>query len=153
MCLAQGPQRSDAGEARTRGPSVSNLYSVSHGIFKRLAKALNSLRVCAGWSEPLLVAHTTLLKNIMSMLNYMDTRVRCSAYRICANFSNNHNATLGIHLHPYFMYCSLKALSSLRISEGSIEPSLLVYNIYMYKDQNMMCNSSLRRIGSAVAQW
>ena len=22
MCLAQGPQRSDAGEARTRGPSV-----------------------------------------------------------------------------------------------------------------------------------
>ena len=23
MCLAQGPQRSDAGEARTRGPSVS----------------------------------------------------------------------------------------------------------------------------------
>ena len=24
MCLAQGPQRSDAGEARTRGPSVSS---------------------------------------------------------------------------------------------------------------------------------
>ena len=24
MCLAQGPQHSDAGEARTRGPSVSN---------------------------------------------------------------------------------------------------------------------------------
>ena len=23
MCLAQGPQRSDAGEARTRGPTVS----------------------------------------------------------------------------------------------------------------------------------
>ena len=23
MCFAQGPQRSDAGEARTRGPSVS----------------------------------------------------------------------------------------------------------------------------------
>ena len=28
----------------------------------RLAKALNRLRVCAGWSEPLLVAHTTLLE-------------------------------------------------------------------------------------------
>ena len=24
MCLAQGPQRSDAGEARTRGPLVSS---------------------------------------------------------------------------------------------------------------------------------
>ena len=24
MCLAQGPQRSDAGEARTPGPSASN---------------------------------------------------------------------------------------------------------------------------------
>ena len=24
MCLAQGPQRSDVGEARTRGPSVSS---------------------------------------------------------------------------------------------------------------------------------
>ena len=24
MCLAQGPQRSDADEARTRGPSVSS---------------------------------------------------------------------------------------------------------------------------------
>ena len=24
MCLAQGPQRSDAGEARTRGPSASS---------------------------------------------------------------------------------------------------------------------------------
>ena len=24
MCLAQGPQRSDAGEFRTRGPSVSS---------------------------------------------------------------------------------------------------------------------------------
>ena len=24
MCIAQGPQRSDAGEARARGPSVSS---------------------------------------------------------------------------------------------------------------------------------
>ena len=29
MCLAQGPQRSDAGEARTRGPSVSSQEHVS----------------------------------------------------------------------------------------------------------------------------
>ena len=31
-------------------------------IFKPLAKALISLHVCAGWSEPLLVAHTTSLE-------------------------------------------------------------------------------------------
>ena len=34
----------------------------SHRIFKRITKALIRLRVCAGWSEPLLVAHTTLLE-------------------------------------------------------------------------------------------
>ena len=34
----------------------------NHRILKRLAKALIRLRVCAGWSEPLLVAHTTLLE-------------------------------------------------------------------------------------------
>ena len=28
MCLAQGPQRSDAGEARTRGPSVSRKINI-----------------------------------------------------------------------------------------------------------------------------
>ena len=32
----------------------------THRICQRLAKALIRLRVCAGWSEPLLVAHTTL---------------------------------------------------------------------------------------------
>ena len=30
--------------------------------FKRLAKALISLRTCAGWSKPLVLAHTTLLE-------------------------------------------------------------------------------------------
>ena len=29
-----------------------------HRIFKRLVKVLIRLRICAGWSEPLLVAHT-----------------------------------------------------------------------------------------------
>ena len=33
-----------------------------HRIFKRLAKALIRLRVCAGWSKALLVVHTTLLE-------------------------------------------------------------------------------------------
>ena len=40
--------------------SVSSLRS--QRIFKGLAKALIRLRVCAGWSEALLVAHTTLLE-------------------------------------------------------------------------------------------
>ena len=34
----------------------------SHEIFKRQAMALIRLRICAGWSEPLLVAHTILLE-------------------------------------------------------------------------------------------
>ena len=34
----------------------------SRRIFKRPAKAQTSLRVCAGWSKALLVAHTTLLE-------------------------------------------------------------------------------------------
>ena len=33
-----------------------------HRIFKRLSKALIRLRVCAGWSEPLLITHSTLLE-------------------------------------------------------------------------------------------
>ena len=33
-----------------------------HRIFKRLAKALIRLCICAGWSEALLVAHTTLME-------------------------------------------------------------------------------------------
>ena len=33
-----------------------------HRIFKRPEKALISLHVCAGWSEPLLVTHTKLLE-------------------------------------------------------------------------------------------
>ena len=34
----------------------------SHRIFKRLAKALIRLHIWAGWSEPFLVPHTTLLE-------------------------------------------------------------------------------------------
>ena len=39
-----------------------SVSSLTVRIFKRLAKALISLRVCAGWSEPLPVAHTALLE-------------------------------------------------------------------------------------------
>ena len=39
-----------------------SVSSLSQRIFKRQAKALIRLRVCAGWSKPLKVAHTTLLE-------------------------------------------------------------------------------------------
>ena len=41
--------------------SVSSLTLIEY-LFKRQAKALIRLRICADWSEPLLVAHTTLLE-------------------------------------------------------------------------------------------
>ena len=37
-------------------------YISIHRIFKRPAKALVRLRVCADWSEPFLLAHTTLFE-------------------------------------------------------------------------------------------
>ena len=40
-------------------------------IFERLAKALIRLRVCAGWFEPLLVAHTPLLEMSCRGLNFI----------------------------------------------------------------------------------
>ena len=42
MCLAQGPQRSDAGEARTRGPSVSSqaLYHLATALPKNQDKQI-----------------------------------------------------------------------------------------------------------------
>ena len=54
MCLAQGPQRSDAGEARTRGPSVSsdldnvNLFPKLLLAGKELMPLAMSLNLCNG---------------------------------------------------------------------------------------------------------
>ena len=55
---------------------VLNQKLNNHRILKRLAKALNRLRVCAGWSEALLVVHTTLLEiscrgSILSAFTWM----------------------------------------------------------------------------------
>ena len=46
MCLAQGPQRSDAGEARTRGPSVSSqaLYHWATALPERENSLQNHLK-------------------------------------------------------------------------------------------------------------
>ena len=47
---------------KLRNTKLSSISSLTLIIIKRQAKALISLRVCAGSSEPLLVAHTTLLE-------------------------------------------------------------------------------------------
>ena len=41
---------------------LCSVCSLTLRILKRLAKDLNRLHMCAGWSEPLLVTHTTLLE-------------------------------------------------------------------------------------------
>ena len=58
MCLAQGPQRSDAGEAQTRYPSVSSqaLYHWATVLPTAYLQINLSQRIHAVWSEPLLVA-------------------------------------------------------------------------------------------------
>ena len=57
----------------------------SHIILKLLAKALIRLRVCAGWSAPLLVAHTTLLE--ISCRGSYDSTVYLFAYENFCNWS------------------------------------------------------------------
>ena len=47
---------------KLRNSKWCSVSSLTHRIFKWLAKALIRLHVCAGWSEALLVAHTTLLE-------------------------------------------------------------------------------------------
>ena len=46
MCLAQGPQRSDAGKAQTRGPSVS-----SQAIYHRATALPISYRDSLAWGN------------------------------------------------------------------------------------------------------
>ena len=46
----------------------------THKINKRLAKALISLRVCAGWSEPFAGRKYHISGNLMSRLNVMGTQ-------------------------------------------------------------------------------
>ena len=45
MCLAQGPQHSDAGEAQTHGPSVSSQAPYHEPLHSQLGVGPNPLRV------------------------------------------------------------------------------------------------------------
>ena len=67
-----------------------------HRIFKRLAMALISLRVCAGWSETLLGAHTTLLEisccgsYVLTFCIAVAQIIRSSVEATIANLCNRH---------------------------------------------------------------
>ena len=67
------------------------LYLNSHIIVKRLAKAQIRLRICAGWSEPLLVAHTSGpfigAKNTLRL--YIRTKLHLSHKELVASFIKN----------------------------------------------------------------
>ena len=52
MCLAQGPQRSDAGEARTRGPSVSSQALYHCAPQKRSTVLERSVKYFTGGIKP-----------------------------------------------------------------------------------------------------
>ena len=61
MCLAQGPQRSDAGEARSRDPSVSSQAEPANEILLPVALSSsegsgNFLRIWAESPAPSLLA-------------------------------------------------------------------------------------------------
>ena len=56
MCLAQGPQRSDAGEAQTRGPSVSS-QALYHWATVLPIKELNKQSIMYG------IANTKYIPN------------------------------------------------------------------------------------------
>ena len=62
----------------------------SRGVFKPKTEALIRLHICAGWSEPLLVAHITLLEiSLPPLCLYM------------LQFTSNYNIDLGEgHLKP-----------------------------------------------------
>ena len=53
-------------------------------ILKRLAKALIRLRVCAGWSDALLIAHTTLFE-----ISCTDSIIHCKLFH-CILYSIYH---------------------------------------------------------------
>ena len=62
MCLAHGPQRSDAGEARTRSPSVSSqaLYHLNH-ITPIAKNKTESIKRINAWIYALLKNNNSIL--------------------------------------------------------------------------------------------
>ena len=66
-------------------------------VYKRQAKALIRLRLCAGWSEPLMVAHTNVLEILFRGLLIFVTEyetVFCDAFDWRFSFIIAQNALL-----------------------------------------------------------
>ena len=66
----------------------------SHRIFKWLAKVLISLGICAGWSEPLLVAHNTLLEISCCDTSKNKRAVRHRVAHLKLNFIRSEESTI-----------------------------------------------------------
>ena len=69
-------------------------------IFKQLAKAMISLCVCAGWSEPLLVAHTTLLE-----ISYYDSNLLSVQVQFCIKPAFEQLSTFNPKVPEKFVRC------------------------------------------------
>ena len=78
MCLAQGPQRSDAGEARTRGPSVS-----SQALYN-WATALPPTK-CPAWSGSKLFDTLMVLKESSIQGVKYGTLIKCEGIIVLEN--------------------------------------------------------------------
>ena len=96
-------------------------------IFKRLAKALIRMRVCAVWSESFLVAHTTLLE--ISCRGRQSSRSEISLNAICFR-------TIGLNSIKFHRNVSYNALYQICTkcygppNKGSWSPEFLRRNIF-----------------------
>ena len=75
-----------------------------HKLFKRLANALIRLRVYAGWSEPLLVSHTTLLElnSLLKMIFSNNTSVFIPEYCVSDNPIRYERTRTPTNDHEYY---------------------------------------------------
>ena len=97
--------------AASKRCSVISLFS--HRIAKWLAMALIRLHICAGWSEPLLVAHTTLLEIschgslfVLYSENSQLTRIHTVLH---PDLTFTTYKELGIHLIVHVVLCVIKS--------------------------------------------
>ena len=89
MCLAQGPQRSDAGEARTRGPSVSSQALYHCAPLDRSMFCLFQ-RIYNGICSQLMTSKTTAMVNRVTFLGLMNQAYVQSFSRTKNKLSTDH---------------------------------------------------------------
>ena len=98
----------------------------SHGAIKRLAKALIRLRVCAGWSEPLLVAHNLIVGNLMSRLKYVRHCLCNALYVYCRGRAV---ANVGKTCGP--TPCFVLAINTFKLSSSTSSLRFFLYTLYL----------------------